>query len=263
MSNSRKVDSAPPAGIEDIDLMLFADGEIDEASAAEIAELLAHDEQAAAKVESLRQMDDVLASYLELAADEQEPRLEALWAGIESQIDVDADAGARQRVSREELDNEPADVWTRPRVKPQPESRGIWSAISDWLEGYRGHVLTGAVAVAAVALLFLALRSESKVVYQPQPSGDGGGSNGQLVPVSNNGTKPCPKPSGTADTTAATPGVIQNGQNGQPETAEPPEIESLDFADGSGYVIQLPSEGEDDVDATVIFVDMNDVEGPL
>jgi hypothetical protein len=51
----------------------------------------------------------------------------------------------------------------------------------------------------------------------------------------------------------------------EPTSPEPtsPEIEELDVTGGSGTVFMLPSEGDDDVSATVIFVDFDDVEGPL
>lgn len=260
---SSRLDGGLGSQLDDVDLMLYVDGEVDAASAAEIAALIAEDEEAGAKVESLRQMDDVLASYLELAADDQAPRLDAMWSTIEQHIAEErvadesaAEASAPAAAEPRELD----EVWTRSRAQPEPESRGIWSAINRWLEGYRGHILTGAAAVAAAALLVMALRSESKVVIQPPSAGNGDGSGSELVQVNDKGQKSSPP----GKMPGQTPGETNPAQT-MPAAIEPPEINSLDFADGSGYVIQLPSEGEDDVDATVIFVDMdmNDVEGPL
>ncbi|MCG8421011.1 MAG: hypothetical protein MJE77_24075 [Proteobacteria bacterium] len=223
---------------DDIDLMLYADGEVDEALAARVEAYLDENSDARAKVEAIRQMDDTLRSYLELAADDQESRLSAMWDTIEHNIRADSTT-ARQALSARETESAPG---AEPRSEPgrlrdraeRQDTDGIWSAIGRWLEGYRGHVLTGAAAVAAAALLVIALRPSPTVVVER------GG-------VANPGN----------------PGSMNVSSTAPVHEPNPPQVEHLDVTGGSGTVFVMPRDGKDDVSATVIFVDMNDVEGPL
>lgn len=227
-----------PGKFDDIDLMLYVDGELDDETAARVAELVEADEDAGAKVESLRQMDDVLASYLELEADDQEHRLDAMWSSIERGIKAngvapEATPEATRNAAREADEAKSRAVERRPQTRPAEQSGGIWGAINRWLDGYRGHVLTGAATVAAAALLIIAIKSSQTVVVNPPAP----------TPVNNNGAGLVP---------AVTP---------CPPQAElgSPRIDQLDVTDGSSTVFIMPSDSEDDVSATVIFVDMNEV----
>ena len=220
---------------DDIDLMQFVDGELDVSDADALeAHLASLDEatgdQAALKVQALDQMGDTLRSFLELEADAAEPRLDAMWEAIDS-----------------EIQKSDAVVEKRPRVKAKREPReGLWAQIVRFFEGYRGHILTGAVAAGAAAAIILALRPPQEVIVErpvavhPMPD------RGQPGQISVGATEPA-KPSMTLVADDPTP----------------PEIETLDVEDGSGAVFVLPSEGEGDVSATVIFVDFDDAEGPI
>jgi hypothetical protein len=199
--------------IDDLDLMQYADGEVDEAMAAEIAAHVAQSDDALLKLQALEQMNEVVRSSLELAADGAEPRLDAMWASIERAIQANGSTEAAHVAARHPQAAEPA---------------GLLATIGRWLESYRAHFLTGAIAAGAAAIIILAARPDApgKIIVQQPP-----------VPTQTQGT------------------LIKNEPS-------PPEIEHLEVNGGSSVFV-IPSEGDNDVAATVIFVDMNDVEGPL
>jgi hypothetical protein len=117
---------------DDIELMQHADGELGEREVVAVEDRIASDPDARAKQESLAQVDDVLRSHLELAADNvSERRFDAMWKEIDAAI------------------------------APAPARAGVWSKISGWLDRYRGHLITGAVSAGAVAALALILRPGS------------------------------------------------------------------------------------------------------
>jgi anti-sigma factor RsiW len=214
------VSTTPRKPFDDLELMAYADGELDEETAAEVEAFLAEDGGARSKRVALGQMNDVVRSYLELAADDAEPRLDAMWATIERRIQanglpaaaaVAAPAAARAPAAR--------------ATSEQP--RGLWARIGAWLEEYRGHFATGALAAAAAAVLVMALRPPQvveRVVVAPTQNPP------QMVNVST-----------------------------------PPEVEILEVNDGSASVFTLPKENEGDVTAGVIWLDLDasNTEGPL
>jgi hypothetical protein len=111
----------------DIDLMQHADGEIDKP---DIKALLEKDDDARAKVESLRQMHEVVRGHLEMAADAiPERRFETMWREVARAIDVEAPVG-------------------------------MFGRIRSWFDRHRGHVITGFVSAGAVAALALILRGD-------------------------------------------------------------------------------------------------------
>lgn len=228
---------------DDIDLMQFADGEVDEATAGEIARQLQGDPDAERKVEALEQVTDTVRSYLELAADDAEPGLDAMWATIERRIHSNGEsrAAAGAGAVAEAMPEPPARAPARPAEPADTDRAGLRAAITRFFDSYRGHFLTGAVAAAAAALIILAVRPADRVVVE--------------------------RPVAVGDTAA--PQMLVNDTQAVPaklvtEDPSPPEIEHLDVNGGSGTVFVMPKEGEDDVSATVIFVDMNtEVEGPL
>jgi len=236
---------------DDIDLMLYADGEVDAETGEAIGRFLDRDDDARCKVEALEQIADTIRSHLELAADDAEPRLEAMWDVLERRISANgagdevADAADAAVADAAEIDDDPAPVGRRPARRAR---RGVWAAISQWFEGYRGYVLTGALAAGAAALVVMALRPPEKTVIVQQP-----------VVVKDPVTAPVARPVTTPDGPAAPsdPAVTHVA-----DESSPPEFEHLEL-NGSGTIFLLPREGKDDVSATVIFIDMNDVEGPL
>ena len=120
------------AAPDDIELMQHHDGELAERASADVEARIAADPQARTKQESLAQVDEILRSHLELAADNvSDRRFDAMW----KEIDAATSAPARD-------------------VAP-----GVWSRFTGWLDRYRGHVITGALSAGAVAALALILRT--------------------------------------------------------------------------------------------------------
>jgi hypothetical protein len=115
--------------------MEHADGERD--GDAELADRLARDPDARAKVTAVHELGELVRGRLELAADAvPDGKFEAMWRRIDSDLD------------------QPAAV-----AVPVPGiAGGLWSRIGAWFDRYRGHIVTGAVSAGAVAALALVLR---------------------------------------------------------------------------------------------------------
>jgi anti-sigma factor RsiW len=147
------VSTTPRKPFDDLDLMAYADGELDEETAAEVEAFLAEDAGAQSKRVALGQMNDVVRSYLELAADDAEPRLDAMWATIERRIQAN---GVPATAASQAPAAATAAVSAARSTSVQP--RGLRARIGAWLEEYRGYFATGALAAAAAAVLVMALR---------------------------------------------------------------------------------------------------------
>lgn len=112
------------SGKSDLELMEHADGEVDDA---DLAARVERDPEARAKVESLKQVGELVRGHLELSADAvPDAKFEAMWRRIDDQLVVPATS--------------------------------LWARLSAWFDRYRGHVITGAVSAGAVAALALVLR---------------------------------------------------------------------------------------------------------
>jgi len=202
----------------DIDLMQYADGELDPAERAELDAELERDPVAATKVRALVESTELVRSHLELAADDVEPRLSRMWAEIEKGIARDAP---------------PVAVTSRP---PPQVSPGMWARITRWVDTYRGHVLTGALSAGAVAAIALVLRPSAGPDDRRPVVAEGSGS----IPTVR--TQPVPPMPPIAD-----PMIL---------TGSPAEVESLEVLGGTGTVFTI--EGEDGEQTTVIWVTPDD-----
>jgi anti-sigma factor RsiW len=201
--------------LPDIDIMLLADDELDEAAAAALEAKVAGDPAARTKLAALRELTESVRGHLELAADEED-RLEGLWASVERRLDVDA---ARVK--------EPQTVAARAAIAAAAvtaQPRGLWARFARWIDEHRGHVLTGALSAGAVAALTLMLRPGGERVVERVVQGP---------PV------------------VATPAMAKS---------TPPDVESIDVAEGSTQVWTLANDGEGE--AAVIWITPADtVEG--
>jgi hypothetical protein len=159
----------------DIELMQHADGQLPERATRDLEARIDGDADAATKIESLRQMGEVVRGHLELSADAvPDARFATMWKTLDSALD-DAPAA----------------------------TSSIWRRLGNWLDHYRGYLLTGALSAGAVATLALVLRG----------GGDEMGSSG--------------------------PGAIKV----QPvNLRSPPQIESLDTPGGEGTVLNIEDE---------------------
>lgn len=117
-----------PTATCDLELMEHADGETEsELADAELAGRVERDPEARAKVESIKQVGELVRGHLELAADAvPDAKFAAMWRRVDEQL-----------------------------VAP---TTGLWSRVTAWFDRYRGHVITGAVSAGAVAALALILR---------------------------------------------------------------------------------------------------------
>lgn len=218
-----------PRPFDDLDLMAYFDGELDAETAAAVEAHLAGDGDARSKRVALGQMNDVVRSYLELEADAAEPRLDAMWATIERRIQ--ANGAPRTMESAALARGGEAAAPTRAQAASVPAQPGLWARFTAWLEGTRGYFATGALAAAAAAVLVMALRPPQvveRVVVAPAPT-----------PTENQ------------------PRMVN--------VSTPPEVEEIEVNDGSASVFTIPGEGEGDVTAGVIWLDLDasDTEGPL
>ncbi len=113
-----------PSARSDLELMEHADGELDDA---DVAARISRDPDERAKVESIKQVGELVRGHLELSADDVlDAKFTAMWRRIDGQLEAPA--------------------------------TGLWSRVAGWFDRYRGHVITGAVSAGAVAALALILR---------------------------------------------------------------------------------------------------------
>jgi hypothetical protein len=114
---------------DDIELMQHADGELTEVNLER--------EGAGDKVESLKQMSELVRGHLEMSADAiPDRRFDAMWREVSRSIDVDAPVG-------------------------------VFARIRSWFDRHRGHVFTGMASAGAVAAIAIMLRSDDKEVAAP------------------------------------------------------------------------------------------------
>src|SRR5512143_3801118 len=104
-------------------LMRYLDGELSPAESREVERALAASAPLQTKRDALLEMRDLLRARYEHAEDDAAPELGAMWERVRSALPEPAPVAA-----------------ARP---------GFWSRARDWLESYRSHFVTGALAAAA------------------------------------------------------------------------------------------------------------------
>lgn len=199
--------------VSDPDLMMLADGELDAAEAGALER--AAGATGAAKIAGIREVGELVRGHLELSADEAEDRLAGLWTLVERRLDGEAateDAAA------------PAAA--------EAASPGVWSRLMRWIDGHRGHMLTGALSAGAVAAIAFMLRAEPEV---------------QIVTVP-----------GPTRTVAVGPGTGPATADPMVLVASPPEVESLEVEGGTGTVFTIADE-DGGGDTAVIWITPDDV----
>ncbi len=201
--------------VTDPDLMMLADGELDAADASALER--AAGANGVVKVAAVREVGDLVRGHLELATDEAEDRLAGLWTLVERRLD----GGEVEAPERAKSDREPS-----------ASAGGVWSRFLRWVDGHRGHLLTGALSAGAVAALAFVLRAEPRVEIRTVE-----------VPVKGSATGP---------------DVGSGGSDPIVLTATPPSIESLEVTGGTGTLFTI----EDDdggSETAVIWVTPDDV----
>ena len=228
--------TTPPS---DLDLMLYADGELGPDESRAVAAWLEGSAEARAKLEGLRQVGGTVRTYLELETDRIEdevPAFAGLWDRIERRIHANGvDAPEATAAAAAEPARPAARAADRTRAPGRTEAadEGLWASVRRWFEGHRGHFVTGAISAGAVAALMLALGPRDTVVVErPVVGGAGGG------------------------VTRAIPAALES---------QPPEVEDLEVHSGSGTILTIEPEGEDDSAAAVIWISSDDdsMEDPI
>jgi hypothetical protein len=147
---SKREPGKPTTAIDDVQLMMHADGELGDGE----PDLDNLDAGARAKADALGELHELVRGHLELAADEvADRRFQGMWREVDKAIA----AGEPRAAAR--ADARPA---------------GLWARITSWLDRHRGHLITGVVSAGAVATLALILRPGDRPVevVGPQPSMD-------------------------------------------------------------------------------------------
>lgn len=213
---------------DDMDLMRYFDGELSADEAAEVRAQLESSERDRTVLDSLGQISETTRTHLELSADEAEPRLGAMWQGIERRIHANGKADEAAAVAV-------------PRTRSHDaQAGGVFAALRRWFAEQRGYFVTGTLAAgAAAAIMFFAL---------PRGSSDGAATPATRDPI-------VATPINSAGPCATAPSV--------PARSEPAAVEELNVTDGTGYILTIPGEdGENDT--TVIWIEPEDkLESPI
>ena len=207
----------------DLELMLYADGELNGEEAARVSAYLAQDPQARAVVDGVHEVGEVVRTFVEVEADlveDSSPAFHQLWDRVQRSIQANGAAAARPEA--------PAAAAAPERARG--ERRGAWAAMRRWFEDHRGYVLTGAVSAGVVAALMLAVGPRTRVVERHVV---GGG-------------------------VVGTPAALR-------VKSEPPEVEDLEVYEGSGTILTIEPDADDDSAAAVIWIsnDQDDQEEPI
>jgi anti-sigma factor RsiW len=214
----------------DLDLMLYADGELPDDEAREVSAHLAGDESARLKLDSLRQTGEAVRTYTELETDRAEvevPAFAEMWQRIERRIHANGSPVERAAVRDASLPE--AGGRRRESGDRRASVAGRWASFRGWFDDHIGHVLTGAVSAGVACALMLAVGPRLKVIEKVHDS----------APV------------------VITPAVLRS---------QPPEVEHLEVYEGSGTVLTIAPDADDDSAAAVIWISSDEEqnrEGPL
>lgn len=194
----------------DLELMLYADGELPPDEERAIAAWIASHPDARAKVEAVRNVGEVVRTFLELETDAAEPKLDDAWSAIARKIHSNG------QVAPEAEEPPPT---RRHRTTVRPVRPGVWASIRRWFGEHRGHVVTGVVTAGAVAALMFAIGPRDRITERqlmgPTPVGGG------------------------------VPAALES---------QAPEVEDLEVYEGSGTILTIEPEGDDDSGAAVIWI---------
>jgi anti-sigma factor RsiW len=173
--------------LDDATLMRYLDGDLGRDEAREAERAIAADPALQVKARALGQLGEIVVARYDVAADEVDDRLAAMWEKIQPS-----------------LGTPPAPE--RSASGHAGERGGFWAGVQDWLTSHTSHFVTGVVAAAAGAVI----------------------------------------------------ATLVAGRGGAPPTVAPPpiaaaEVESLEVADGTAAVFQVPGSNEGEV-TTMIWI---------
>ncbi len=207
-----------PQAPTDLELMLYADGELPPDEARSVAAWIASHPDARAKVEAVRQVGEAVRTFVELETDAAEPRMDAAWSAIARTLHANGRAAAPER---EAVDEPPPT--RRHKTLARPES-GLWATIRGWIGEHRGHLVTGVVTAGAVAALMFVIGPRERLTERTTVRGA---------------------------VVGGTPAALES---------QPPEVENLEVYEGSGTILTIEPEGDDDSGAAVIWISNDEEE---
>jgi hypothetical protein len=220
--------------LDDIDLMLHADGELsgDGARAAESS--VRADERSRRVVEAVAEVGEVVRTAVELEVDEavEAPAFAELWGRIERRLHTNGETRAPATAAAGEPGSGPAVAPAAPApaapASAEPRSRG---GLLAWLVESRGPLVAGALAAAVTAVLFLAARPFERTVER--------------------------------EVTVEAPARPLTGSPAA-MVSQPPEVENIEVHDGSGMILTIPGEGDENPTAVIwIIPDEDTLEDPI
>lgn len=200
----------------DLELMLYADGELPPDEARQVAAWIAAHPDDRNKVEAVRQVGEAVRTWVELETDAAEPRMDAAWAAIARKLHSNGHAVPEEA-------SEPLPTRRhKTHARPQP---GLWGTIRGWFGEHRGHMVTGVVTAGAVAALMFFIGPRDRVTERTTVRGAGVG--------------------------VGTPAALES---------QPPEVEDMEVFEGSGTILTIEPEGDDDSGAAVIWISNDEEE---
>lgn len=200
----------------DLELMLYADGELPPDEARQVAAWIAAHPDDRNKVEAVRQVGEAVRTWVELETDAAEPRMDAAWAAIARKLHSNGHA-----VPEEVSEPQPTRRH-KTNARPQP---GVWATIRGWFGEHRGHMVTGVVTAGAVAALMFFIGPRDRITERTTVRGAGVG--------------------------VGTPAALES---------QPPEVEDMEVFEGSGTILTIEPEGDDDSGAAVIWISNDEEE---
>lgn len=218
----------------DLEIMMYLDGELSEADGKLVERWLAEDSEAAVKASSIRQMGEMLRTSVELEADAAEAKLAGLWSAIDTSIHANGySQGGHSKGATSSAAQADASA-TAVAMQAEKRATDALVAKSSWFSGWQGHVTTGALVAAAVAVLMFVTRPERIV---------------ETTTVVKQGSSQ----------TMALPVALKSQQ---------PEVEELEVYNGTGIIMTVhgdaPDSGDDDSSAVIwISNDTDVVEEPI
>jgi anti-sigma factor RsiW len=193
----------------DLELMLYADGELPPEEARQVAAWIAAHPDDRNKVEAVRQVGEAVRTWVELETDAAEPRMDAAWSAIARKLHSNGRAAVDEA-------SEPPPT-RRQKTLPRPEP-GLWATIRGWFGEHRGHMVTGVVTAGAVAALMFFVGPRERITERTTVRGGG---------------------------VVGTPAALES---------QPPEVEDMEVYEGSGTILTIEPEGDDDSGAAVIWI---------
>ncbi len=208
----------------DMELMLYVDGELDDARYDEISAYLEHSEDARRKVDALRMASDIMRDHSEQSVPEIDIA-SAVMAKIES-----GDIGASEAKDAKVIELRPAKPLQQSGLKPEGGAN----------DNARGIFALAAIAVAAAAAMMIWGRIDATPPQSAQV-------NKPAVVHTQEAIAPPPE--------SAAPAAEAEAANGENEAEHGVEVAAVDFGTHVGSIFYVPAGTVSGGTTTVVWVE--------